>query len=99
LTSVLGLNARSKIVQDAASLLAANRHHAQGPLHETALSLAVRSATDPTSDHSESQRSLRRVVRRLEPARTSTDLLHFEDFQARPRRCYATSPRSLYSKE
>ncbi len=64
---MLGLEARCQVLQHVTALLPAGRDHAQRPLHEPAPSLAIRTAADPSPDHRESQRPLRRVIRRLDP--------------------------------
>ena len=56
-----------QVVQDVATLLPAGRDDGQHPLHEPAPVHAVGPAADPSPDHRVTQRSLRRVVRRLDP--------------------------------
>ena len=64
---MFGLEAGRRVFQHIAALPPAGRHHAQRSLHEPAPSHAIGTAADPSPDHRESQRPLRRVVRRLDP--------------------------------
>ncbi len=96
LTTTGRFKARCQVVQEiAAPLLAGgyNRphsHHEPAPLH------AVGPATDSTPDHRLPQRSLGRVIRRIEPLHPGEgpqSFLRLEDLEARRCRLGARAPR------
>ena len=100
LTLMFCLEARGQVLKHVASLLSAGRHNAQGPLHESTASLAIRTTADPSPDSRKSPRTLRRVVRRLDsldPRERPQSLFHLENLnlKARRRRLGATAPRTL----
>ena len=75
LAVVVGLGARCQVVQHVAALQTARPDHGQYPFHESAPAPHVGTPADPTPDHGETYRPLRRVIRRLDPrapARRST---------------------------
>src|SRR5512142_2371637 len=94
---MFGLEARPQVLQHVAPLLPAGRYHTQHPLDESAPSSAIRPATDPPPDHRKTQRSLRHIVRRLDPfdlREGPQALFDLEDLEARRRRLRAPAPRS-----
>ena len=98
LTSMSRIEERPQVLQHVSFLLPAGGHHAQRSLHEPTTSLAIRTPADPPPDHRESQRSLRRVVRRFDPfdpRQRPQSLFDLEDLEARRRRLRATAPRPL----
>src|SRR4051794_16343565 len=95
---MIGLEARRQVLQHVAAVLPAGRYHAQRPLDESAPPLAIRTSTDPSPDHRKTQRSLRRVVRRLDPfdlRERPQSLFYLEDLEASRRRLRAPALRSF----